>query len=111
MVTSLAPDALRMDAPRHAELLQSISELEYVPTTIKMQEDYVGDLEQQVTESYARLESLTEQTQKERAEYEKMRDATAVKLAHTLTGRGKKFEAKAHKEERYVSIFTPVTPS
>ncbi|TFK71190.1 hypothetical protein BDN72DRAFT_837928 [Pluteus cervinus] len=91
---------LLADMPRHADLLEAISDLEYVPATLKRQDSYVKELEEQVTEALGKVEVLTEKTKKERAEHLRIRDATASKWAHTLTGRGKKYEEKATKEER-----------
>ncbi|KAJ7454948.1 hypothetical protein B0H11DRAFT_2287781 [Mycena galericulata] len=88
------------NAAYHAQLLSAIEELDYVPAALTQQESYVAGLKAERAQAAARVRVLERQTTKERKEHEALRDSTARRLAHKLTGRKEKFEAKTSKEER-----------
>ncbi|KAG6889689.1 hypothetical protein C0995_015437 [Termitomyces sp. Mi166 len=92
--------ALRDNAAYHARLISAISELDYVPSALKHQTSYVDDLQTRLKQSEAQLKKLSEMTNKERKEHEYLRDSTARRLAHKLTGRKDQFQAMVTKEER-----------
>ncbi|KAG5340050.1 hypothetical protein C0989_002986 [Termitomyces sp. Mn162] len=92
--------ALRDNAAYHSRLISTISELDYVPSALKLQTSYVDDLQTRLEESQALLKKLSEATKKERKEHESLRDSTTRRLAHKLTGRKDQFQAMATKEER-----------
>ncbi|KAH0579996.1 hypothetical protein H2248_002814 [Termitomyces sp. 'cryptogamus'] len=92
--------ALRDNAAYHSRLISTISELDYVPSALKLQTSYVDDLQTRLEESQALLRKLSEATKKERKEHESLRDSTTRRLAHKLTGRKDQFQAMATKEER-----------
>ncbi|KAG6833398.1 hypothetical protein H0H87_007383 [Tephrocybe sp. NHM501043] len=87
------------NAPYHSKLISTIAELDYVPLALEHQTSYVDELQTRLKQSEARLKSLSETTKKERKEHESLRDSTARRLAHKLTGRKEKFHAMATKEE------------
>ncbi|KAJ7452068.1 hypothetical protein B0H11DRAFT_299908 [Mycena galericulata] len=64
------------------------------------QESYVAGLRAERAEAAARVRVLERHAKRERKEHEALRDSTARRLAHKLTGRKEKFEAKTSKEER-----------
>lgn len=84
--------------------MAAIAELDYIPSAVSQQTAYLKDLEVQLRRSEEKLKKLAETTKKERKEHEALRDSTARRLAHKLTGRREKFEARASKEERYVLL-------
>ena len=88
----------------HARLLTTICQLEYVPSAIKHQVNYIEDLEGQLATIQKEVTRLAEKTKKERKEHEALRDSTSRRFAYTLLGKAEKFEAKANKEERYGSF-------
>ncbi|KAJ7452055.1 hypothetical protein B0H11DRAFT_2288736 [Mycena galericulata] len=88
------------NAAYHAQLLSAIEELDYVPAALTQQESYVAGLKAERAQAAARVRVLERRTTKERKEHEALRDSTARRLAHKLTGRKEKFEAKTSKEER-----------
>ncbi|RDB17640.1 hypothetical protein Hypma_001089 [Hypsizygus marmoreus] len=94
------PAIIRDNAPYHAELMSAIAELDYTPAAKAQQDSYVKDLETQLQRSEEKVKKLAETTQKERKEHASLRDSTARRLAHKLTGRREKFEAMESKEER-----------
>ncbi|GLB44533.1 hypothetical protein LshimejAT787_1701600 [Lyophyllum shimeji] len=94
------PQIIRDNVPYHSQLLTRIAELDYVPSTLSHQISYVKDLVARVQQSETQLKKLSHITAKERKEHESLRDSVARRLAHKLTGRKEKFEAKASKEER-----------
>jgi len=100
MAAPSTPQIIRDNAPYHSQILAHISELDYVPSTLSHQISYVQDLEARVQQSETRLKKLSQLTAKERKEHESLRDSIARRLAHKLTGRKEKFEAKESKEER-----------
>ncbi|KAG6910381.1 hypothetical protein DXG01_011096 [Tephrocybe rancida] len=100
MSSLLTSRALRDDAPYHSRLIADIAELDYAPLALKHQAGYLDDLHTRLKQSEARLKSLSDTTMKERKEHESLRDSTARRLAHNLTGRTDQFLAKATKEER-----------
>ncbi|KAJ7271079.1 hypothetical protein C8J57DRAFT_1603391 [Mycena rebaudengoi] len=95
------PDAVLKQAPYHAQLLESIAELDYVPPALVQQDAFVKSLEEQ---------ALKKQTKKERKEHEALHNSTARRLTYKLTGNKDRFEAKASKEEReYVEALAKET--
>lgn len=95
-------------APYHSRLLNSIAELDYVPSALNQQTDHLKELELQRKESEQKLKKLSEITKNlEPKGREDPRDSTAAwRLAHKFTGRKEKFkERDSNKEElyRYVS--------
>ncbi|KAF8064293.1 hypothetical protein FPV67DRAFT_1504321 [Lyophyllum atratum] len=100
MAAPSTPQTIRDNAPYRSRLMASISELDYIPSALSHQASYVKDLETQLRQSENRLKKLSETTAKERKEHIALRDSTARRLAHKLTGRREKFEAKESKEER-----------
>ncbi|KAF8999853.1 hypothetical protein BDQ17DRAFT_1410589 [Cyathus striatus] len=88
------------NAAYHTELLTNIAELDYVSAALSNQTSYVNDLEKQFAQSRKKLNELQQKTKKERKEHEALKDSTARRLAHKLTGRKEKFEAMESKEER-----------
>ncbi|KAG5633829.1 hypothetical protein DXG03_006618, partial [Asterophora parasitica] len=95
---------IRDNCAYHSRIMGGIAELDYVPSALSHQNTYVKDLENQLKQSEATLKNLSEKTTKERREHASLRDSTARRLAHKLTGRREKFEAKESKEERYVKL-------
>lgn len=93
---------IRENASYHTQIMNAISELDYIPSAVSNQAAYLKDLEVQLQRSDAKLKKLAQTTKKERKEHESLRDSTARRLAHKLTGRREKFEARESKEERYV---------
>jgi len=96
----MATQNIVANAQYHSQLLASIAELEYVPSALTQQESFIANLEAQRSQTEAAISKLAKATKKERKEHESLRDSTARRLAHKLTGRKEKFEAKASKEER-----------
>ncbi|KAG5653550.1 hypothetical protein H0H81_012359 [Sphagnurus paluster] len=94
------PQVIRENAPYHAQIIGSITELDYVPSALSHQTSYLKDLQEQLAQSETRLKELSAMTMRERKEHEALRDSTARRLAHKLTGRKEKFQAKASREER-----------
>ncbi|KAJ2914006.1 hypothetical protein MD484_g6405, partial [Candolleomyces efflorescens] len=88
------------NADYHSRLLQSCSEVEYAPAALKQHDNYIKDLEGQLTESDKKVEALAKVTKKERKEHEKIRDSTARRFAAKLSGKLDKFEANQMKEEK-----------
>lgn len=95
-----AQEAIVANADYHTRLLNTIAELEYVPSAKKHQGSYIKDLEKQVSASEQRIIRLAEKTKKERKEHEVLRDATTKRFAHKLLGKREKYEARESKEER-----------
>lgn len=93
---------VQSNAPYHSRILSALAALDYVPSAVAHQASYVKDLIAQLKHSEKRLEGLKQVTMRERKEHEALRDSTARRLAHKLTGRREKFARKASKEERYV---------
>jgi hypothetical protein len=88
------------NATYHSRLLSSIAEFDYVPSALAQQTNYLKEIEAQHNRSEAKLKKLSETTKKERKEHEDLRDSTARRLAHKLTGRKEKFKERENKEER-----------
>lgn len=99
-------EAIVANAEYHGRLLTSISNLDYVASALEHQAAYVADLENQKVQSADRVLALNKRTKKERKEHETLRDSTARRLAHKLTGRKELYEAKESKEERHVFVST-----
>jgi len=97
-------EAIVANAEYHSRLLTSISNLDYVASALEHQAAYVADLENQKVQSAERVLALNKRTKKERKEHETLRDSTARRLAHRLTGRKELYEAKESKEERHVFV-------
>lgn len=93
-------EAIVANAEYHGRLLTSISKLDYVASALEHQAAYVADLENQKVQSAEKVLALNKRTKKERKEHETLRDSTARRLAHKLTGRKELYEAKESKEER-----------
>ncbi|KAF5375425.1 hypothetical protein D9615_007935 [Tricholomella constricta] len=100
MAAPSTPQIIRDNAHYHSQIIATIAELDYIPSALSNQASYVKDLEVQLQKSEAQLKKLSETTMKERKEHAALRDSTARRLAHKLTGRREKFEAKESKEER-----------
>lgn len=94
--------AILDNAAYHKRLLTSIAEFDYVSSALTQQKRYLADLVDQLDETNNKLEALTVHTQNQRKEHETLRDSTARKIAHRLTGKKDKFEAMASKEEQCV---------
>ncbi|KAJ7767400.1 hypothetical protein DFH07DRAFT_880916 [Mycena maculata] len=97
---SVTEAAVLQNASYHMQLLDVIAELDYVPSALTQQNSYIASLEAEREQTVAKIAVLEKKTTKERKEHEALRDSTARRLAHKLTGRKEKFEAKASKEER-----------
>ncbi|KAJ7054704.1 hypothetical protein C8F01DRAFT_1162628 [Mycena amicta] len=95
-----ASDSVRQNAAYHAQLLEAIAELDYVPPALDEQQKMIASLEAQATQTSQTIRTLEKKTKKERKEHEALRDSTARRFAAKITGRKDKFEAKASKEER-----------
>ncbi|KAF8970669.1 hypothetical protein BDZ97DRAFT_1790404 [Flammula alnicola] len=95
-----AQEAIVANAGYHTQLLNTIAELEYVPSAKKHQASYIKDLEIQLAASQKRVVQLAEKTKKERKEHEALRDSTSRRFAHKLLGKKEKYEARESKEER-----------
>ncbi|KAJ7630079.1 hypothetical protein DFH06DRAFT_705926 [Mycena polygramma] len=95
-----ATDAVLQNAAYHAQLLASISELDYVPSALKQQDSLIASLQGEAAGLTRQIKALESKTSKERKEHEALRDSTTRRFAAKLTGRKEKFEAKASKEER-----------
>lgn len=103
------PQVILENASYHSQILNSIAELDYVPSALAQQTNYLNEIELQHKQSEIKLKKLSETTKKERKEHEDLRDSTARRLAHKLTGRKEKFHERENKEERYASShFEPV---
>lgn len=101
MSDGLTPtEAIVANTEYHSRLLTSISYLDYVASALEHHAAYVADLENQKVQSAERVLALNKRTKKERKEHETLRDSTARRLAHRLTGRKGIYEAKESKEER-----------
>lgn len=95
-----AQEAIVANANYHTRLLNTIAELDYVPSAKNNQSSYIRDLENQVSASKKRIVQLAEKTKKERKEHEALRDATTKRFAHKIMGKREKYEARESKEER-----------
>ncbi|KAF9458705.1 hypothetical protein BDZ94DRAFT_1313034 [Collybia nuda] len=94
------PRVILENATYHSRILNSIAELDYAPSALAQQTTYLKDIELRYQQSEQKLEKLSETTKKERKEHQNLRDSTARRLAHKLTGRKEKFKEKENKEER-----------
>ncbi|KAF5329452.1 hypothetical protein D9619_009108 [Psilocybe cf. subviscida] len=93
-------EAIVSNANYHTRLLQTISDLEYVPSARKQQTTYVGDLRGELAKKKALVEELVKTTAKERKDHQTLRDSTSRRFAHKIMGKREKYEAKESKEER-----------
>ncbi|KAJ6492934.1 hypothetical protein C8R47DRAFT_427436 [Mycena vitilis] len=89
-------DAILENVTYHAQLIASISELDWVLSALKEQDNRIASLEEEAAGLVRKIRALECETGKERKD---LRDSTR-RLAAKLTGRKEKFEAKASKEER-----------
>lgn len=99
--TMEAPEAIVANSHHHAQLLNTIADLEYVPQARKQQTTYIKDLESQVSALKQNITLLAAKTKKERKEHETLRDSTSRRFAHKLIGKKQEYMAKESKEERY----------
>ena len=97
-------EAIIANAAYHTRLLNTIDQLQYIPSAKKHQINYIEDLEGQLATIQKEVAQFTEKTKKERKEHESLRDSTGRRLAHKLLGKREKYEAMASKEERSISL-------
>ncbi|KAJ7607339.1 hypothetical protein FB45DRAFT_1040309 [Roridomyces roridus] len=88
------------NAAYHTQLLDTIAALDYVPSALRQQKELISGFKAQRQQTALTIAVLEKKTKKERKEHEALRDSTARRLAHKLTGQKDKFQAKASKEER-----------
>jgi hypothetical protein len=93
-------EAIVSNANYHTQLLQTISNLEYVPAARRQQTSYVEDLRSELGKKKGLVAELVKTTAKERKEHETLRDSTSRRFAHKIMGKREKYEAKESKEER-----------
>ena len=93
-------DVIKSNAKYHAHLMQSIGSLDYVPSTLQAQQQYLKDLQSQLQSTRAQITALAKDTKKERKEHERIRDSTTKKLAYRLSGKKDVLASKIEKEER-----------
>src|SRR5436305_12230271 len=79
-------DRITAAAANERQLYASLAEIDYAPSALQQQMEYIADLQTKLEEAEARIEMLTAKTSKERHEYEKLRDGMARRLAYKLTG-------------------------
>ncbi|PFH48856.1 hypothetical protein AMATHDRAFT_148956 [Amanita thiersii Skay4041] len=93
-------DAVVSAASYQAQLLGSIAEYDDAPAALAQQESQVAELVAQIQDDEKRLQALAANAKKEKRGHESLRDSTARRLAHTLTGKKEKFAARESEEER-----------
>ncbi|KAJ7148511.1 hypothetical protein C8R43DRAFT_520188 [Mycena crocata] len=92
--------AILQNASYHARLLAAITELDYVPSALAQQDSYIASVVKEAMKTAAKIGVLSDKTEKERKEYEDLRDSTTRLITHKLTGRKGAFDARLSKEER-----------
>lgn len=89
-------------APKNEELLETLRKTDYAEASLKQQEVYVRDLENELAQLARAIAKYELQTKIEKAEFEKYRDSNIKRFAYKLGGsKGKdKFQSKTEKEEK-----------
>jgi DNA-binding FrmR family transcriptional regulator len=91
----------------HTKLVGDIEKTEGSVAAYEKQDKHCVAIMNRLAASGNHIEHLEYKIQKEKTEHEEMRDANMKRLAYKIVGRGKAFDAKARKEERWVE-FVPL---
>jgi len=80
-------EAIHSNAQYHADLLQTLSSIEYAPSALTEQTRYLQDLRAQLAQVKGKVDKLAEKTKKERKEHEDIRDSMVRRVASKVVGR------------------------
>lgn len=95
-------DSIFAHASNYARIQAALSALQHIPSALSRQTSYIASLEAEITTKTELIATLSDKTKKEREDYERLRDSTALRLAYKLTGKKDKYAEKAEKEEKYI---------
>lgn len=94
---------IRERALVHAQLLTSIAELNYVPSSLSLHMGYLQGIQAQHNESESRLKSFSESSKRKDRKLTKLRNSTIKRLAYRLMGMKENLIEKENKLARYDS--------
>lgn len=89
-------------APKNEELLEALRKTDYAEASLKQQEVYIKDLENELKQLAKDIRNYEQKTKIEKAEFQKYRDSNIKRFTYKLGGsKGKdKFQSKSEKEEK-----------
>lgn len=93
-------EKIQSAASKNKELLTILAETDYAASALDQQEKYITNLEQEISALDGTVKKLELIRIKELNQHEVYRDSTVKRFAYTVTGKSKKFQAKASKGEK-----------